>query len=254
VTGLHKISTLTIRTDSNKKLIIVLGIILALVAGLSPFFIPRIPTQSYITIFAAIAAVIVIVAILYDMQFGVLLLPLVGVVVPFTFRAGGTGSGIVACLLFAVGLIGLWVMKMFFLRKLVIHRSPLYLPLISFGVVAVLASLNGNVMLPPLVKVWDSFPRVQAGGITVLLVSVALPLVILNIIKSIRWVQWITYAFLAIAAIDVILTLILRQEPAGFRTGGLFATWVVALAIGQALFNEKLPIWARSPNQSPHYY
>lgn len=178
-------------------------------------------------------------------EYGILLLPVVATVVPFAVGTG-TASPVVASTLFAAFLAVAWIARMLLTRDLALTRSPVNLPLLGFVLVAALATVGGNVVRDPLVYVWSTFYRVQIGGLAILVLSAGVLFVAMNGIRELRWIRRLVWLFLGIGAVAIVGYLLpgVGDLP-GFETGGLFSMWVVALALGQALFNDRMPAWSR---------
>lgn len=226
-----------------------LGLILALLVIevlLGTGLVPKVGAQIRPeTIVTAVGAVLILLVTLKRIEYGIVLLPIVAAAVPFSVGTG-TGSVLVASLLFAAFLIGLRIVLMLIRRDLLIVDSPINLPLLGFVVTAFLATLNSNVMRDPIVYVWPSFPLVQMGGLGVIVISAGLLWVVMNSIRDLRWIRWLVWVFLGIGGIVIVAYgLRFASALAKLEAGGLFSMWVVALAFGQALYNHQLPRWGR---------
>jgi hypothetical protein len=174
------------------------------------------------------------------LEWGILLLPMVAVLVPFEI-ATGRQTPLVACLLLAPLLLGLWIARMLARRALIVVRSPVNLPLAGFVVTAVVATISSQVLRDPLVFVWQSFPQVQLGQLSVIAISAGLFFMAMSSFRTMRWLRWLTWLMIALGAATVAKYLLLPGGDLPFASvGGLFSLWVVSLAFGQALFNQRL--------------
>jgi O-antigen ligase len=197
----------------------------------------RLPIAVIVTPLAALAAVLSI----RRMEFGLCLLPLVAAAMPFTIGSG-TQSPIVAALPFAGILVGLGL-----LRAIRAHDwSPgafVTLPTVALMVTWIIAYLWSNVELEPLIVPWPTFWMAQLGGTGVLIISAGVLLLAISVGRSGRWIELATWTFIGCGTIALVgyFLGIDKLLPWPFETGGLFTMWVVALSLGQALFNERLP-------------
>lgn len=181
-------------------------------------------------------------------EYGLMMLvPAACLLGPFTIPTG-TQSRIPVSLMLSAGLLALWVLPYWTTRRGVpLKRSLVNAPIFAFAAVNVVSYIWSNVFRDAVVYVWGSFPVVQ---IAALMVNCLLPLLVIllsNKLTNERWLQALTWIMLAlgahaIAAIFLNLPTVQLLERGA---GGLFATWVVALAFGQALFDEKAPLWRR---------
>lgn len=195
---------------------------------------------------AALAAVLGLLATLRHLGFGLALLPVVASAVPLTVGTG-TQSGLVAGLLFAMLLLGLWVVRATLLRDLTLGRSPVNLPAFALMLTWSLSFLYGNAVWPSLVRVWPTFPFTQIASVAVVIVSAGVLLLAANVGREVRWIKLATWSFLAVGVLGIVaIRFHLDAGPLRFlSTGGLFSFWVVTLAYGQALTNHRLSIWLR---------
>lgn len=193
-----------------------------------------------------LGALVAVSLVLRRLEWGVVFLSPIAVLVPFSVGTG-TGSPIVAALMMGALLVALWCVRMLTRGELSIRRSPMNLPLALFLVSASISSINMWVMLDPLVVVWESFIRVQAGGLGVFFLSAGVLLVTANTLREARWLRWLVWVYLAMSAAILLIYFVQgRQDPKGSETGGLFSLWAISLAFGQALFNRSLSRWART--------
>jgi hypothetical protein len=216
------------------------GLGLTLLAGLG-----RLPGGPLV-LAAAVAAAVGAGLVLARLELGLLLLPVVAVLVPFAIGTG-TSTTLVASLLLAAALIGLWLARMLARRQLVVVRSPVNLPLLGFSLAAILATISSNVRRDPLVVFVPSFPQIQAGGLSVFLISAGLFFVTMNCITTARLLSWLTWIMIALGGVVIANYLLLPGgDPSFTSVGGLFSLWAVSLAAGQALFNQRLPLLLRA--------
>jgi O-antigen ligase len=183
--------------------------------------------------------------VLQRFALGVAILPLVAAAVPFSLGTG-TQSPIVAGLMFAVMLLGLWVVRAVVARDFRIVDSPINLPVVTLSVVWIIAFAWSDVIHSPLVWTWNDFILPRLGQLGIVVVSSGVLLLGLNAGRDLRFVKIATWSLIGLSVIPVLAFYGGMPNAVAFiSTGGLFTGWVVALAYGQALFNEKLPTWLR---------
>ena len=173
------------------------------------------------------------------------LLPLVAAVVPLSIGTG-TQSPLVAALLFAMLLVGLWIVRGVLTRDLILVRSPVVAPTIVLMLTWIVAFLVSGVNRPALVWLWDAFFLPRLGQLGVVLVSAFVLLLALNTGRDRRWLAVATWTLILCGTIAVAAFFFHAESAIRFMsTGGLFTMWGIGLAYGQALFNRDLPRWLR---------
>ena len=224
-------------------ILLLLGLEAAVGPGLLRFGGLQVQPQA-VAIAGALAAATIVA--LVRIEYGLLMLPLVAAAVPFSIGTG-TATALPASLLFAAFLLAIWIAGMSIRKELVIVSSPVNLPLLGFTLTAVLAAVNSEAMRHPLVQFSSTWTQVQVGGLGVFVISAGTLMLAMNVPRQVRWVRWLVWVFLAVGAITVVgyLTRSGRDLP-GVNVGGLFSMWVVALAFGQAAFNNRMPRWGRA--------
>jgi hypothetical protein len=183
--------------------------------------------------------------------------PAAGVVllIPATLLAPiaiGTGSesSINAPMLLLLLLAALWLFDMVALRRQIdIHLSRSLIALAALVAVAILAFLVGQMSWFPLAR--PAPLRAQIGGVMIFVLSLAAFALAAHQIKTQRTLQAMTGLFLglgAIFAVGQMLPGLKRPMFTLFQFGSTtsqFWTWMVALALGQALFNRRMHPAAR---------
>jgi hypothetical protein len=183
--------------------------------------------------------------VLARLERGILLIPVVGVLVPFEVGTG-TASTLVASLLLTAFLIGLWLLRMLSRRSLVVRRSPINLPLAGFLAASAVSMITSNVARDPLVTYFQSFPLIQLAGLSIFLLSGGLVYLAMNTLATPTLLRQFTWIMALLGAATIVAYYLPpgRDLP-GSAVGGLFSLWVVSLAVGQAAFNRSLPWPAR---------
>lgn len=145
----------------------------------------------------------------------------------------------------------IWLFKMIaFEQELKFVSAPSVTAVLYFGVIVILSFSIGQLPFFPV----SGAPMVtQIGGALIYICSFLAFLLAANLIRDIRWLKWMVYSFLVFAGAFAFLSLI----PAGRRfirtfysiratSGSLFWVWTTGLSLSMALFNRKLPLWARA--------
>jgi hypothetical protein len=205
---------------------------------------PTVGLRSYLVLATAAGLGLVVTA--GRMPIGVAILPLVAAAVPFSLGTG-TQSPIVAALMFSVLLLALWIVRAVGARDLRVVRSPIYLPILTLMVVWIVAFGWGDVVHSPLVWTWNEFILPRLGQLGVVLISLGVLLLGLNASRDLQCMKLATWGLIALSVIPLLAFWTETLHSVSFiNTGGLFTTWVVALAYGQALYNRTLPTWIRA--------
>lgn len=190
---------------------------------------------------SAIVAALVVAATATDPGLGVALLPLVGATVPFAIGTG-TQSPLVTGLLFGTLLLVLWVIRSMLAGDLTLPRSAVVAPAVAIIVIWVFALLYAEAFHSPLVYVWNDYLRPRLGQLGVTVVSIGVFLLALKSGHDRRWMRLTAWGLIGVSAVSIIaFYLNLGRFVSFLSIFGLFTMWVVALAYGQALFNDSLP-------------
>lgn len=178
---------------------------------------------------------------------GLLALVAAGPFVPFALGTG-TQTGLNVTVLLLALLAGLWLAEMALKKDFRLPSSRTVRPLLALSLVTLLATAAGN--QPWLVFARTAPLRAQVGGVAIFLLSAAAFLLVAHRVRNLRSLQVLTWLYLAIGAVYIVgrllpplgrIVLPLFQQGS---TGSLFWAWVVALSLGQALFNRHLhPRW-----------
>ncbi len=230
-----------------RSIIYRLGVILVLFA--LSLFVGRLATQvrkPELLLAATIAPVgLLILYRLRRIEYAILAILLAAGLVRFKLPTG-TQSEIVASLIVAMGAVGWWLWQAIWVdRKLVLKPVRTNKPILAFITVSIISYIWSNLFRDPLVGMWGSFPMVQLAALTVIILLPGVFLLVSNKFEEVKWLKWLAWFIIILGA----LAIPTREFniPGGyiFNTGGIFPTWVAALAYGLALFDEDLPWWAR---------
>ena len=190
-------------------------------------------------------AVIVLVVIAFRLNWGISMLLAATLFVQVGFSTG-TQSPLTLSLVLSAALVGIWIARMMVEEKHVrLLPSPLNRPLIVFAVVAIASTIWSNLVRDPFVVLWDSFPRVQLGALSTMILSPAMALLVANTAKTSRMLKTIVVLFVLAGVVKLLVIYGPLKYFAPMQVRGLFPLWIIALSSGQAMFNESLPKWGR---------
>jgi O-antigen ligase len=149
--------------------------------------------------------------------------------------------------MFSIFLLGAWAVRALVFRDGRLTSSPVILPTLGLILVWTLAYLFSVIVRDPRVTVWATFDLAQIGGLMVAIVPASILLLALNVGHDVRWIRLSVWSFIAVGVVAGLAFFAGAGNQANqvFETGGLFTMWLVALALGQALFNQHLPAWSR---------
>lgn len=175
---------------------------------------------------------------------GVVALIPASLLVPISLGTGSESS-INAPMLLLLLLTALWLFDMVAVRRQIdVRLSRPELALLVLAAVAVVAFLAGQLLWFPLAQ--PAPLRAQIGGVMIFVLSAAAFIVAAQQIKTQRTLQLLTGAFLLLGAIFAMGHMLPGLKRPMFTlyqfgsTTSQFWTWMVALALGQALFNRRL--------------
>ena len=166
-----------------------------------------------------------------------------------------SGSSLNAPMLLLILMTGLWLLDMLVIKRQIrLSLSKTFLPLASLLIIVLLAFLNGQ--LP-----WFAFASrapitAQIGGLAIITLSICAFILTAHLIKEVLWLKWMTWIFLGFGGVFLIAQTLpwVQYDPGRghlykfFNYGSiasLFWCWMVALSIGQALYNRLLAPWQR---------
>jgi hypothetical protein len=193
----------------------------------------------FILLLGLLVGLIGFVALLRQPNIGFILVFLGGMFMP---TIGPSGLS-VATVMIAI-MLGMWILDMFVVQKKVaLIRTSATVPIITFLIVSVVAFLIGQ--LPWFVFARQAPITAQAGGFAVVVFSVGGMLLAAHLIKDIRWLKIIIWTFFALSALYMVarvfnLSFITGLYHNGFTAQSMSWTWIVALAAGQLIFNNRL--------------
>jgi O-antigen ligase len=178
---------------------------------------------------------------------GIVALIIAALLVPFSI-ATGSQTGLSAAVLLLGLLLGLWLLDV------VVNRRGLSLftlrpvkPLVAFVVIAIMAYGFGQLSWLPI----SPAPQpAQLAGLAIFALSVGAFLLVAHQVQRQSSLELMTWVYLGLSAVYIAGRIVPQWEQytvARFvpqATGGMFWTWLIALAFSQAAFNHKLPtVW-----------
>lgn len=175
---------------------------------------------------------------------GLTLLLVTAVLAPVDFRLGS--SAISVCVLFASFLCGLWLLRMGIVRRRVaVDRSRAVLSVLVFMAVAVLSFLVGQY---PWFRIERAPMSAQVAGLMLFLLSGGIFLLAAHELRSLAQLRYLTRVFIGAGAGALVTMLIPGLDihvgsvavTSHGSVGSLFFVWVVAITVGQALWNNTL--------------
>lgn len=226
---------LPLRTSQNVSWVAVACLVLAITAGVLAAF-QRLP----LTLVVAPIGVASLVFFARRPELAVALLPAIGAAVPYSIGTGSQ-SPIVSALVVAIGVVVLGLLRA--VRSEDWRTgSAVTVPAIALMLVWVFSLLWSNVDMSPLVTSWSSFLLAQIGGTGVAVISAGVLLVAQRVGQRGPWIEVSTWVMLACGVAAFFAYLVGQQNnvTSALETGGLFTMWVIALSLGQALFNDRL--------------
>jgi hypothetical protein len=181
----------------------------------------------------------VVLVLLKQPNLGFILLFLGAMFVPIVGPSGVNAAvGIIALML------GLWLLDILTRKRtLEIAASPVLVPVVIFLVISVLAFGMGQI--PWFVFANQAPLTAQAGGFAIFILSAGVLLLAAHLVQEERWLQIIVWTFLGLGSIYVVgraleLPQVDRLYELGFTAGSMFWTWLAALVLSQAVYNNCL--------------
>jgi hypothetical protein len=234
------------------SLLVIVGVL-----GISAFLATRPSSGPLILVGGGIAGLLILNTFMRWPALGLVALVPGSMVVAFSVAAGSQFSTLNPAFLLVFMLLGLWLVDMLLRRELKMVFSRPYLPLLIFVAITALAFGYGQLS-------WYSFAGAplmsQLGGVFIVVVAAGAFILVGQLVRDERWLQWMTWLFIALGALQVAELMVPgvinitdaikqpgmngRMEKGlfqyGVANGSMFWTWLVALALSQALFNRTL--------------
>jgi hypothetical protein len=218
-----------------------IGVVTALIATLIAYWSSW---QIMLVVLLVIGGFIIAFVLLRTLEVGYFFMLAGAIFIPFK----GPG-GINASMIILICMIFLWLMEKFVVqRRFEFVRSGPIRPAIYFMVVSLVAFGMGQIS-------WFVFAKqapldTQFGGFSIYFFSLAAMIMTANLLTDSRWLKPFIWAFLGVGVIYMLcraanLAFIDLVYARGFTANSMFWTWMVALGLGQAIFNHDLTRRAR---------
>lgn len=186
----------------------------------------------------------IILVLLQYPNLGFILIFLSGIFIKFT---GPSNTNVVVAV---IGLMWvLWILDMFVVkRRFEFVNSRALLPVFIFIGVSVVSFGMGQI--PWFIFANQAPLTAQAGGFAIFVLSAGALILAAHLIRDEQWLKIIVWTFINLGAIYIIARLLKisaidRFYHIGFTAGAMFWTWLVVLALSQAIFNNQLKVRAR---------
>jgi hypothetical protein len=185
--------------------------------------------------------------IVWNLQYRLYLAPIL-LVIAAAFTdiqiSTGTESVIVDGLALATMFVGIWVLRSLIVnKKLELKPSPVNKPLLGFMLVVPISIVWSIVFRDPFVETWNTFIFVQLATGFVMIMLPASLLIVGNFVRDLKTLKIIVVLLLIAGVLGFFYDT--QISPLRINTRGLFTMWIVGLTVGLALFNRKLPAFAR---------
>jgi hypothetical protein len=185
--------------------------------------------------------------IVWNLQYRLYLAPIVlmfaAAFTDFKFSTG-TESTIVDGLALTCMFVAIWILRSLIVnKKLVLKPFPINVPLFGFIFTIPISIVWSILFRDPFVNTWNTFLVMQIATAIVMIMLPASFLIVGNFVRDIKTLK-IIVVLLVIAGVFGFLY-DYGISPLRINTNGLFTMWIVGTSVGLALFNRKLPLFAR---------
>jgi hypothetical protein len=159
-------------------------------------------------------------------------------------------SNINAAVIIVALMMVLWLWKILIVRdSFQFFPSRVMLPVMLFLLISVLAFGMGQI--PWYIFAHSAPLDAQAGGFAIFVLSAGTLLITAHIVQEERWLQIIVWTFIGLGAIYMLgralgVSQIDVLYQRGFSANSMFWTWLIALSLSQAIFNDKLKFHIRA--------
>jgi hypothetical protein len=189
-----------------------------------------------------LAALVGVPALLFLLKYpslGYIFILLGGWFVPFKGPGGFNVSILTVILMLALWLLDMFIVK----RKFEFVHSRVIRPAVYFMVISTIAFGVGQIR-------WFSFANqapldAQIGGFAIYFFLLATMIMTANILHDVRWLKAIVWTFVGLGTIYVLfrvanISVMDKIYAHGVYANSMFWTWLVALPLSQAIFNDNL--------------
>lgn len=202
-----------------------------------------------------ILMLVVVGLVLYRLELGLLAIVFTSFFVRFSIPTG-TATTIPASLVVSCIVVLIWLLSMLLKRQVQLAPGHYVLPALLFILISVLSIPYSWLLLRPELfghgnsgKSGLGFAFVQVGAVTLMVLLPTVMLMAANVLRDVKWFK-ILFALMIIVAVPELLQRFtgLKFAVGDFKlqTGASYSLWIVALSLGQALFNQNLQGWQRA--------
>ncbi len=193
---------------------------------------------------------IAVVLVFYRLELGVIAIVLSSFFLRFSFSTG-SASAIPVSLVVSSLVVGVWVLSMLVRRRVQLEPGLYVAPTLIFIAISLFSVPYSWLILRPDIfgnggsgRSGLGFTFVQLGGVALMILLPAVMLMTANVLKGERWFKALFWIVVIVAIPELLSRLgffSLYIAGVALRTGASYALWVVALCVGQALFNNSFP-------------
>ena len=174
--------------------------------------------------------------------------PLLWLVFALTVKVGlstGTESKIPVSLLFVAAWGAAWLGKMALGHRINFARISSNWPSLFFLTLVAFSLVWGRFQIDPQIIIPDKFINVQLGTIGVTVLSVALFILCLNLVRRVSTVKAVYMILLFGSLYYLPLFLTQTRVPINVETRGLFPLWFCSISLSLLLNQRQMPRWQR---------
>lgn len=195
------------------------------------------------------------VLVLYRIEWGIFAIVATSFLIRFSLSTG-SATNIPASMVVSGFVVFSWILNMLLRRRVHLDAGPYLKPTLLFILISLLSVPYSWLILRPDIfgqggsgRSGLGFGFVQLGGVTLMILLPLVMLMTANVLKKESHFK-VLFALVLIVAIPELLQ---RFGVFGFsfgafvlQTGASYSLWLVALTVGQALFNYTLKVWQRA--------
>lgn len=239
-----------------------LRILLPLFAIVAAFWIGRnapsmqvIGRSGFEGILVILVGIIAALLVLYRLELGIFAIVATSFLLRFTISTG-TATAIPASMIVASFVVTVWLLSMLIRRQVKLNAGSYVQPALLFMLVSLISVPYSWLILRPDIfgqggagRSGLGFSFVQLGGVSLMILLPLVMLMAANVLKKEKYFKALfgLMVFIAIPELLQRFTFIdFRFGTFELKTGASYSLWLVALTMGQALFNDNLKIWQRA--------
>lgn len=194
------------------------------------------------------------VLVLYRLEWGIFAIVVTCFLIRFSVNTG-TSTSVPASMVVSAFVVFIWILSMLIRRQVKVNEGSYVQPVLLFMVICLLSVPYSWLILRPDIfgqggagRSGLGFSFVQLGGASLMILLPLVMLMAANVLKEEKYFK----ALFGLMLIVAVPELLQRFGILGFnfgsfvlKTGASYSLWLVALSMGQALFNDTLKIWQR---------